>query len=48
MKEIDIHIQKAQRILNKTDAKRTTQRHIIFKIPKVKDRDKIFFKNRES
>ena len=37
MKEIDIQVQEAQRIPNKLDPKRTTPRHIIIKMPKVKD-----------
>ena len=38
LKEIDIQVQEAQRIQNKMYAKRTTTRHIIIKIPKVKDK----------
>ena len=40
-KEIDIQFQEAQRIPNKMDAKRTTPRHIIIKMPKVKDKETI-------
>ena len=40
MKEINIQVQEAQRIPNKLDPKRTTQRHIIIKIPKLKDKEK--------
>ena len=36
MKEIDMQVQGAQRIPNKMDTKRTTPRHIIIKMPKVK------------
>ena len=38
VKEIHIQVQEAQRAPNKMDAKRTTPRHIIIKMPKVKDR----------
>ena len=37
VKEIDIQVQEAQRIPNKTDVKRTTPRYIIVKITKAKD-----------
>ena len=36
VKEIDIQVQEAQTIPNKMDTKRTTPRHIIIKMPKVK------------
>ena len=39
VKEIDIQVQEAQRVPNKLDPKRTTSRHIIIKMPKVKDRE---------
>ena len=38
VKEIDMKIQEAQKVPNKMDAKRPTPRHIIIKMPKVKDR----------
>ena len=41
MKEIDIQVQGAQRVPNKTDAKRPTLKHIIIKMPKVKDKERI-------
>ena len=41
MKEIDIQVQEAQRVPNKTDAKRTIPQHIIIKMPKVKDKERI-------
>ena len=47
VKEIDIQVQEAQRIPNKLDPKRTTPRHIIIKMPKVKDKERIFKKKRE-
>ena len=37
VKEIDMQVQEAQRVPNKMDAKRPTPRHIIIKMPKVKD-----------
>ena len=37
--EVDMRVQEAQRIPNKTDAKRPTLRHIIIKTPKVKDKE---------
>ena len=36
VKEIDMHVQEAQRVPNKMDAKRPTPRHIIMKMRKVK------------
>ena len=40
-KEIGIQVQEAQRVPNKLDTKTTTPRHIIIKMPKVKDKEKI-------
>ena len=40
VKEIDIQVQEAQRVPNKIDTKRTTPRHIIIKIPKVKYKER--------
>ena len=37
VKEIDIQVQEAQRVLNNTNQKRPTSRDIIVKMPKVKD-----------
>ena len=37
VKEIDIQVQEVQRIPNKFDPKRTTPRHNIIKIPKVRE-----------
>ena len=45
VKEIDIQIQEAQKAPNKLDPKRTTPRHIIIKMPKVKDKEN--FKSRK-
>ena len=38
VKEIDIQVQEVQRVPTKLDPKRTTPRHIIIKMPKVKDK----------
>ena len=46
-KKIDIQIQEAQRIPNKLDPKRTTPRHIIIKLAKVKDKEKLLKAARE-
>ena len=47
MKEIDMQVQEVQRVPNKMDAKRSTPRHIIIKMPKVKDKDRILKAARE-
>ena len=47
MKETDMQVQKAQRVPNKMDAKRLTSRHIIIKMPKVKDKERILKAKRE-
>ena len=39
VKEIDMQVQEAQRVLVMMDAKRPTPRHIIIKRPKVKDKE---------
>ena len=41
MKEIDIQVREAQRVPNKLDPKRNTERHIIIKLPKIKDKERI-------
>ena len=41
VKEIDMQFQEAQRVPNKVDAKRSTPRHIIMKMPKFKDKERI-------
>ena len=41
VKEIDIQFQYAQRVPKKLDRRRNTQRHIIIKLPKIKDRERI-------
>ena len=47
VKEIDMHIQEAQRAPNNIDAKRPMPRHIIIKKPKIKDKEKILKAARE-
>ena len=41
LKEMNMQVQEAQRVPNKMDAKRSTPRHIIIKMPKVKDKEKL-------
>ena len=47
VKEIDMPVQDAQRVPNKMDVKRPTLRHIIIKMPKVKDKERILKAARE-
>ena len=47
VKEIDVQVQEAQRVPNKMDANRPTPRHIIIKMPKVKDKERILKATRE-
>ena len=47
VKEIDMQVQEAQRVQNKMDAKRTTQKHMIIKMPEVKNKEKILKVARE-
>ena len=48
VKEIDFQeVQEAQRVPKKLDAKRNTPRHIIIKLPKIKDKEKILKAARE-
>ena len=47
VKEIDMQVQEAQRIPNKMDAKRPTLRHLIIKMPKFKDKERILKTARE-
>ena len=46
-KEIDIQVQEARRVPNKLDPKRTMQRHIIIKMPNVRDKERILKAARE-
>ena len=41
VKEIDMQVQEAQTVPNKMDAKRSTPRHIIIKMPKIEDKERI-------
>ena len=41
VKEIYIQVQEAQSVPNKMDTKRSTLRHIIIKMPEVKDKERI-------
>ena len=47
VKEIDIQVQEAQRVPNKLDPKRITLRHILIKMTKVKDKERILKAGRE-
>ena len=47
VKEIDMQVQEAQRIPKKMDAKRPTPRHILIKMLKVKDKERILKASRE-
>ena len=47
MKEVDIKVQEAQRVPNKVNLKRPTPRHIIIKMPEVKDKERILKAARE-
>ena len=47
VKEIDMKVQEAQTFPNKMDAKSPTPRHIIIKMPKVKDKKRILKAARE-
>ena len=45
--ETNIQVQKAQRVPNKMDPKRPTPRHIIIKMAKVEDKERILKAERE-
>ena len=47
VKEIDMQDQEAQKVPNKMDAKKPTPRHIIIKMPRVKDKEKLLKAARE-
>ena len=47
VKEIDMQVWEAQRVPNKMDAKRPTLRHIIIKMLKIKDKERILKAARE-
>ena len=43
VKEIDFQeVQEAQRVPKKLDPRRNTPRHIIIKLPKIKDKERIY------
>ena len=41
IKETDMQVKESQRVPDKMDAKKATPRHIIIKMPKVKDKERI-------
>ena len=47
VKEIDMQVQKAQRVPNKLNPKRTTPRHVIIKMLNIKDKERILKAARE-
>ena len=47
VEEIDMLVQEAQRVPNKVNLKRPTPRHIIIKMPEVKDKERILKAARE-
>ena len=47
VKEIDVQVQEVQRVPNKMSPKRSTPRHIIIKMPQVKDKKRILKAARE-
>ena len=47
MKEVDVQVQEAQRVPNNLDPKKTTLKHIIIKMSKVKDKERILKAARE-
>ena len=46
-KELDSQVQEAQRVPKKLDPRRSTPRHIIIILPKIKDKERIFEAARE-
>ena len=48
MKEIDIQVQEAQRVSKKMNLKRPTPRHVIIKMQKIKDKERIFRQQEKS
>ena len=47
VKEINLQVQEAQRVPKKLDSKRNTPKHIIIKLPMIKDKEKILKAARE-
>ena len=48
VKDIDMQVQAAQGVPNKLDAKRPAPRHIIIKMPKVKNKERILKQQEKS
>ena len=46
-KELDIQVQEAQRVPKKLDPRRSTPRHIIIRLPKMKDKERLLKAARE-
>ena len=46
-KELDMQLQDAQRVPKKLDPRRNTPRHIIIKLPKIKNKERILKAARE-
>ena len=46
-KELDMQVQDAQRVPKKLDSRRNISRHIIIKLPKIKDQERILKAARE-
>ena len=47
VKEIDMQVQRAQKVQNKVDIKRPTPRHTIIKMSKIKNKERILKAARE-
>ena len=47
MKKIDMQVQETQRVPNNMDANKPNPRHIIIKMPKVEDKERILKASRE-
>ena len=47
VKDINIQVQEVQRVPNKLDRNRATPRHIIIKMPTVKDKERVLKAARE-
>ena len=47
LKGTEIQVQEAQKVPNKLDPKKNTPRHIIIKLPKIKDKERILKAARE-
>ena len=47
VKELDMQVQDAQRVPKKLDSRRNISRHIIIKLPKIKDQERILKAARE-